>query len=158
MKEIPEFLRQEYTLTAAVAEAMNHLRMVWTGIRPKPPITRSDLFLLSAIKRFSAEEGKKITVGSLARGMHQSPPGISQKVSMLEDAGYLRRRADKADRRVVCIEITPKGNQVVSQSMKEFAGRMEEALQKMGSEKTDTLLSLMQELSEHLEGVKKEEQ
>ena len=156
MKNMPEFLRQEYTLTAAVMEAMNHFRRVWMGIRPKPPTTRSDLFLLSAIKRLSAEEGKKVTVGSLARGMHQSPPGISQKVRFLEDAGYLRRTADKADRRVAYIELTPEGDQVVCQSMKEFAGRMEDALKKMGSEKTNALLSLMRELSERLEGVEEE--
>lgn len=144
---------KDYADAALLLEEMDRLRRVWAGVRPVPPVTRAELNTLGIINHLLKQGVTPITVGQLAKHMGQSMPGVSQKVSVLEKQGYLKRVSSKDDRRVVTVELTEKGRYVSLHTMEEFLSRMEEALHLLGKEKTNTLVGLMGELSTAIETV-----
>lgn len=144
---------KEYASAAELFEQMDRLRHVWAGFHPAPPLKRSDLTMLANIDDLANTNGKKVTVSMLARRLRQSMPGVSQKVSVLEEMGYIQRVGDTADRRVTHIALTPKGQELARVSLREFLGRTERALDLIGEEKTRQILTLMQELADAIESM-----
>lgn len=135
-----------YALSSAFFEQMHDFYHTWHSFRPKPPIKKGEFFILAMIIRLLDTNGQKVTVGMLAKAMHQSMPSTSQKINMLENSGYIERIGDAEDRRITYIQITPKGKAVAEESMQDFFDRVEKALQKVGEEKMNTLMETMQEL------------
>src|SRR5512141_1774140 len=60
-----------------------------------------------------AEEGD-LTMQQLARRMYKSVSTMTRVVSQLVRRGYVKRRQEAADRRVVHISITPQGKAIVA--------------------------------------------
>lgn len=129
---------------------MDRLRRIWENVQPKAPMRRSEMFVLGTMAHLTAQQKTPVTVGQLARQMHQSMPGISQKVSVLEKQGYLIRVGDESDRRVVTVELTKLGLDTARDEMVSMVAHVEKALGRFGPEKTKELLSLMHELSDAL--------
>lgn len=135
---------------AQLFNEMDRLRRVWEGYQPTVPMRRSEIFVLGTMAHLAAQSDEPITVGRLARQMHQSMPGISQKVSMLEKQGHLVRVGDATDRRVVTVELTDKGRATARGEMMSMMARVDAALACLGPDKTKKLLSLMHQLSDAL--------
>lgn len=136
---------------ALVMTEMEQLYRFFGSFRPVAPLHRSDIVLLSAIERLSAIGGRGATVSTLARAMHQSTPGISQRVSLLQEQGLLRRKGDKNDRRVATIELTDKGKKTMAAALQGFWDTLNLALNKLGEEDTQKLAHLIHALRESLE-------
>lgn len=147
----------KYSMSSKLFEEMNRLRRAWHGFHPAPPLKRSDLAVMGAVSKLLAGGHRPLTVSALARAMKQSVPGISQKLSFLEQKGYLKRVEDQNDRRRVYVELTPKGEEIASGALREFLGRVDEALDKLGPEKTRQLIERMRDLSDAMETMAKEE-
>lgn len=150
-------IREEYGRAADALDAMNDLHRAWAGFQPLAPLNRSDMMTLGAVAGMT-RKGRTVTVSLLAHAMHQSLPGISQKVSGLEELGYLRRVPDKSDRRVSCIQLTEAGGQLADKGLRHFLGRVEQALDTLGAEKADTLMALMRELSAAIRDVQAQDE
>lgn len=150
------FLRDdEYTRAARFFSEMDHLHMVWARLRPEG-IRRSEMGTLGAVAHLSETQNKAVTISMLAKAMKQSVPGISQKVSELENRGYLKRETTTEDRRVVTVELTPQGKTAAEGAVRDFLAQVDKALGQMGQEKSDQLLGLMSELSGAFENVYEE--
>jgi DNA-binding MarR family transcriptional regulator len=74
-------------------------------------ITPSMLSALSTIGRLAP-----VTLGELAAAERVQPPSATAVVARLEEAGYVRRQADPADRRVVRLSLTREGNRLLERS------------------------------------------
>lgn len=135
-----------YALSSAFFEHMHDFYHTWHSFRPKPPVKKGEFFILAMIIRLLHVNDEKVTVSMLAKALHQSMPSTSQKINMLENAGYVERIGDADDRRITYIQITPKGRMVAEESMQDFFNRMEKALQTVGKEKVDTMMQTMDEL------------
>lgn len=146
-------LQEKYATASAVFGSMNKLGKLWIELQIGPQLRRSDLALLGALLRMSQQGTKKVTISALAHKMEQSKPGISQKVNALEKQGFLRRTADKEDRRVVYVQLTPKGLNTTKETFEKLFNEVEKALHQLGEEKTEQLLSLMDELNNAMESV-----
>lgn len=129
---------------------MDRLRRSWEVFQPSAPLRRSEIFVLGTMAHLAAHGDEPITVGRLARQMHQSMPGISQKVSVLEKQGYLIREGGESDRRVVTVELTPLGLDTARREMMGMVGKVENALAVLGPGQTQELLALMHKLSDAL--------
>lgn len=57
--------------------------------------------------------GEKRTVGDLAKALHISPATATGLTNRLVRHGLIRRRGDSADRRLVLIQLTTQGREVV---------------------------------------------
>jgi DNA-binding MarR family transcriptional regulator len=72
-------------------------------------ISISQCYILDAL----AEEGD-LTMQQLARRMFKSVSTMTRVVSQLVRRGYVRRRQDAEDRRIVHVTITPQGKAIVA--------------------------------------------
>lgn len=54
------------------------------------------------------------SVKSLAEKLRMTPSGVSQLVNLLVKAGFLTRKEDEVDRRVIRLELTDKANRLLS--------------------------------------------
>ena len=149
-------LWQEYRRAARMFDMMDWLRRGWSAIQPPSPLKRSDVILMSALHGRNEHGDERITVSALARKMHQSMPGISQKVSFLEQQGYVRRVVDENDRRVAFLELTDEGRVAAETAQRQFLGRIEEALETMGEQQADQLLERLADFGRALEELGRE--
>lgn len=140
----------EYAHAQQLFEAMNRMRAVWGLLQPVG-LRRSEIGALGAVDYLEQTGTGPVTISRLAREMGHSVPGVSQKVSELEKQGYLRRVADEKDRRVVTVTLTEQGRRVAEENLRDFLGRIEQALARMGEENSQELFGLMRQLTETLE-------
>lgn len=139
--------QEEYKRAAGIFEEMARMHRLWTAYSPPAPLKRSDISVLGALYRAEAEWGTGVSAGHLAKMLKQSLPGISQKLRTLEENGYIRRKPAKQDRRVTFVTLTPKGRKTAQQMQARLLGGVEDALENLGENKADELLTLMRELN-----------
>lgn len=144
-----------HSRAAMLFEEMSRLRHIWGGFRPEMPMRRSEADILNTVAHLTCGGRKELTMGDLARRTHQSKPAISQKISDLEARGYLVRTTGKADRRQVKISLTEKGARLAGESLQAYFGKVDQALDSLGGEKAEELVSLMRQLSDALETIMK---
>lgn len=142
-----------YASAIMLFDKMDNLHRVWNTMRPTHPLRRSEMLLLGSIARFSKRGCKPVTMSYLAKHMRQSAPAISQKVSGMEQAGYLKRTVGKEDRRMAYVELTPKGKKVTENALEEFLGNMQRALDMLGPHRTEELFGALQDLTNAIEKV-----
>jgi DNA-binding MarR family transcriptional regulator len=68
------------------------------------------------------------TLGELAERERVTAPSMNRTVNCLEEAGYLTRTPDDADRRKVNITLTPAGLEVVEETVRRRDAWLEQAL------------------------------
>ncbi len=148
--------REEYERASKMLDMMGWLHRGWSAIQPPPPLKRSDVILMGILRNSCLYGGPPVTVSTLARTLHQSAPGISQKVHFLEQQGYIRRVIDKKDRRVFFLELTGEGCVAAENARRQFLGRIEEALDAMGSQGAEQLLARLADFGNALQSHNKE--
>jgi DNA-binding MarR family transcriptional regulator len=93
-----------------------------------------------------------MTLTAFAATEHLTPSSASRLVAGLEDAGYILRRSDPSDGRVVRLEITDNGRTIVARN-REFGGAyIGAALMRLSEENLEILLKALPVLSELVEG------
>ncbi len=148
---IHEAIRDEYELGALFLEEVTQFRKTWATFHPVLPISHSELSMLGVVAQLCEKDGEPVTVSRIADFMKQSRPGVSQKLSLLEQEGLVERVEDKDDRRISHIALTEKGTQLAESAFREFLGRVESALHLMGENKVRDLLELLEDLRVALE-------
>jgi len=83
------------------------------------------------------------TVGSLAEKHQISRPAISQSVDLLVKKGLITRRQDDKDRRYVKLEMTEKGERVMTTLMEKNYTWMKEKIANLSHEELETILNAM---------------
>jgi DNA-binding MarR family transcriptional regulator len=88
--------------------------------------------------------------GDLARSMHISPASVTNMLQRMERDGWIERRRDEADQRVVRVYLTAKANDTRIQAKRVFR-ELEDALNSVyTAEEQSTLKQLLTRLHEHL--------
>lgn len=86
----------------------------------------------------------------LARSMHISPASVTNMLQRMERDGWIDRKRDEADQRVVRVHLTAKANDTRKQARRVFQG-MEDVLNSIYTdEEQATLRQLLTRLYEHL--------
>lgn len=87
----------------------------------------------------------------LAKKLNITAPSITSSIQKMERAGYIGRRPDQEDQRIMRLYLTEKGKSCI-RSIKEVADRMEEVLlEGMNAEEQLLLRRLMLQMNENLE-------
>lgn len=144
MKEIPIL-----GLIGIVAHrAMNSAK----GMYQELDMNRSQasvLFILFQCESMSQKE--------LASQLNVTAPSITSSIQKMEKAGYITRRPDLQDQRVMRLTLTEKGRSCI-QSVKEVADRMEQILfEGMNLEEKLLFRRLMLQINENLENYERKE-
>jgi len=154
--DIMEYFQQ--SSAARFFEEMERIRRAWEGFYLPGALGRSGTLVLGMIAMRERQGHSYTTVGQLARVLTFSLAGISQRVSILVDQGYLERVPSPSDRRVSCVRITPKGRAAVYETADCFRARIERVLDRLGHERAENLFSVMRELSDAIYDVRVQEE
>ncbi len=102
-----------------MARLVPHLwRMSVAGAGSTAELTRTQFLVLSAL-----QSGDKVPMGVLAASLKKSLPTLTGLVDRLIDCGYLARYHDAADRRLVLVGLSPKGEALLRR-FEEAIGRV----------------------------------
>ncbi len=80
------------------------------------------------------------SVSELAEAKQTSRPAVSQAVEVLVQEGYVARQQSRTDRRFVTLELTPKGNDTLTNIFDRNSKWMVEKLEALSPEQLDILV------------------
>lgn len=139
------------------------MERTWKGFSPLPDLNKSMFGVMMCVAHGGKgkdevaqadappvleSEKKPVAVGFIAAQMQQSLPAISQKISALEELGYITRLADATDRRVTCVALTEIGVQKLREGREQFEAKLAAAFDAMGEARMQQLVELLHDLNE----------
>jgi len=92
-----------------------------------------------------------LPLGELSQKMYLHPSTITGVVDRLEKKGYVSRDRDQEDRRVVMVQLTPKGKRLVKRAPNPVQGKMIHGLRQVRKEKLEFIHESVQTLVEIME-------
>jgi DNA-binding MarR family transcriptional regulator len=92
-----------------------------------------------------------LPLGELSQKMYLHPSTITGVVDRLEKKGYVSRDRDQEDRRVVMVQLTPKGKRLVKRAPNPVQGKMIHGLRQLRKEKLEFIHESVQTLVEIME-------
>jgi DNA-binding MarR family transcriptional regulator len=96
------------------------------------PIPRPQLELLTTIRHT-----QPISFKDLAKQLYLTPGAISQQAEGLEQQALIIRRIDAKDRRIQCLEVTPKGLELLEDVEKRRRSILEKVLHELSDEELE---------------------
>ena len=121
------------------------LRGMRAGFLTSQQVTTSQVVTLMRIY-----EKATTRVGVLSKEMRVSAPTMSGVVDRLVRSGYIKRAYDKADRRVINVELTQKGRKLVEQLLSEINTRWYRILTHLSEEGRENYLRILKRVVEIL--------
>ena len=109
------------------------------------------LFRSRSIKRLDSGQG--VMVSELGNLLKVSSPFITQMTNSLVKQGLVHRAIDPDDRRAVRLRVTAQGNEVILKTSREFMALFEGLVQHLGQEKSEELITLLDEVYKYFESV-----
>jgi len=104
---------------------------------------------LWAIKTISLEG--RLSLGDLGKRMYLQPSTITGLIDVLEQKGYVGRVRDREDRRVVKVQLTPRGQQLAKKAPSPAQGKMIYGLTKLRGRELNLIFNSIQKLVEIME-------
>ncbi|MHB8718585.1 MAG: MarR family winged helix-turn-helix transcriptional regulator [Candidatus Dormibacteria bacterium] len=101
-------------LVAQLRSAFQEAQVVMGRTLASANLTEQRYHLLLAVANCGAEGA---TQGALARALHCPDSRVSLLVRTLSDAGFIDTIRDGSDRRVVRVHLTPRGEQVLAETI-----------------------------------------
>jgi len=137
----------------AISEIMQNLRRIFKAIQDYSQevssrfgITGPQLWALKTIF-----QNGSLSLRDLSERMYLHPSTITGVMDRLEKRGYVSRDRDREDRRVIKVQLTPKGKRLVKRAPNPIQGRMTYGLRKLGKKKLSLIYNSVQELVEIVE-------
>lgn len=132
---------QEHRQALELLREVDRLRRAWKRAIPNTGINKSEFFTLYTLRHpnghgsaCSSEPPAPMTLSTLAKTMKQSMPAVSQRITKLEELGYVCRVPDDHDRRTVWIHLTPSGSALLQSTGQEMLGKLEHVLQRLDTQ------------------------
>lgn len=162
-------------------EALKRLKRHGMGPHPFPNLRPSEIMMLHSILHYigkrdgisfdwspsadACENGGEaekpettgVTVSELSEFTQMTSSAVSQTVKSLEKKGYVVRTFNPADRRVVFVNASELGRQVLRQAAEDYMDYLDKITTALGKEDTDKLIELLEKLADVLPENKKTE-
>ena len=98
-----------------------------------------------------------VKISEISRCSSISMPGVSQTISTLVKQGYVKRITTESDRRLVYVNLTPKGKALETQISNSSFQLYDEAADILGPEETQTLIILLEKLSAAFDSIEEKQ-
>jgi len=138
------------TREGAISETMQSLRRIIKALQDYSQtvyshfgITGPQLWILKTLY-----QNGSLSLGELSKGMYLNPSTITGVVDRLENRGFVLRGRNKIDRRVIKVQLTSKGTELVKKAPNPIQGKMVYGLRKM---KKDELISIYRSVNKLVE-------
>ena len=137
----------------AVSGIMQSLRRIFKAIQDYSHevsknygITGPQLWVIKTISL-----NGKLSLGDLGKGMYLQPSTITGLIDALERRGYVARVRDQEDRRVVKIQLTPKGQRLARKAPNPARGKKISGLTKLKRSELNVIFNSVQKLAQIME-------
>jgi DNA-binding MarR family transcriptional regulator len=138
------------TRAEAISETMQSLRRIIKSLQDYSQtvyshfgITGPQLWVLKTLY-----QNGSLSLGELSKGMYLNPSTITGVIDRLEKKGFVLRGRNEIDRRVVKVQLTPKGTELVKRAPNPIQGKMVYGLRKL---KKDELFSIYRSVDKLVE-------
>jgi len=101
------------SFTKLVAEFLNKAVKVRRLIEQTSSFEDKAITLLQVHALTYIHEHSETSVGSLADELSMSLSAVAQLTNRLADAEYIQRKDSSTDRRIICLSLTPKGEEQI---------------------------------------------
>ncbi len=149
MKSKPE----PATAEAVISDTMQSLRRIFKALQnyshevfTKFGITGPQLWVLKNI----SQDGK-LSLGELSQRMYLHPSTITGVIDRLERKDFVIRERDIDDRRVVRVQLTPKGKELAGRAPHPVQGKMIYGLRRLKKDRLSSIREAVQTLVEIME-------
>lgn len=146
-------MAKQVTRDVAISEIMQSLRRVFKAIHDyshevsnKFGVTGPQLWALKTIS-----QNGNLSLGELSKKMYLHPSTITGVADRLEKKGYALRDRGPKDRRVVNVQLTPKGKRLIMRAPNPVQGKMIYGLRKLKREELNSLYDSIRKLVEIME-------
>lgn len=115
-------------------------------------LTHSEMMVLFCIKEISANEGneeKGVKISNISNRMKVASPTVTQQITNLEKNGFVQRKMDPKDRRVVRIEFTEKGEAVLRKVKDHVYDFLKGLVDYLGQDKSVELTELLMKVADY---------
>lgn len=114
---------------------------------PEPPreLQRRHFHILRIFHAVEAEKGE-VKVSDIARKIGMTLPSIAKNVAELENLGYLKKVANPDDKRIVNLEMTPKGRQLYQKNVVFYHQHNAEILQGISDEEIKSTIATIRQV------------
>jgi DNA-binding MarR family transcriptional regulator len=135
---------------ARISETMQSLRRIFKAIQDYSQEVSNSFGItgpqLWALKIVSLHAG--LALGDLSRKMYLHPSTVTGVIDRLESKGYVVRDRDSADRRVVKVSLTRKGQALVAKAPNPIQGKMIYGLMKLSEDELSIIYESVKRLAE----------
>ena len=153
--------------------AMDRMRRAWKGINFCPELNKSQFWTLfhlyrgswgreaqcrrksfrsnSSFLRGRGESPDRMTLSALAQIMQQSMPAVSQRISRLEEMGYVTRVPDSQDKRIVWISLSEPGREEMKSACARMTETMNSILNVLGDDEIEFMFQIFCKLADAME-------
>jgi DNA-binding MarR family transcriptional regulator len=146
-------MSRQATRDVVIAEIMQSLRRIFKAIQDyshevsdKFGITGPQLWVLKTIF-----QNENLSLSDLSKRMYLHPSTITGLMDRLEKKGYVARNRDQVDRRVISVQLTPKGKSLIRKAPNPVQGKMIYGLRNLNREELDSIYHSFQKLVEIME-------
>jgi DNA-binding MarR family transcriptional regulator len=137
----------------AISEIMQSLRRIFKAIQDyshevsnKFGITGPQLWALKTIS-----QNESLYLSELSKSMYLHPSTITGVIDRLEKKDLVERNRDQKDRRVIYVQLTPKGKRIVKKAPNPIQGKMIYGLGKLRKEQLNSICDSVKKLVEIME-------
>jgi DNA-binding MarR family transcriptional regulator len=136
-----------------ISETVQSLRRIFKAIEDYSHEVSSSFGItgpqLWALKTIAQSPG--LTLGHLSEKMYLHPSTISGVIDRLEGKNLVRRSRDSVDRRVVTVDLTPAGKELVKTAPNPVQGKMIYGLRKLKRDELHAIYKSVRKLTEIME-------
>lgn len=121
--------------------------------RKKQPLLglkQSEIRVLLCIKDISCDNNCITTISEISKRMSVTSPTVTELVKGLSSKGYIERSTNAKDKRIVDLKLTDKGEAIVAKGTAYFTTLFAGLVDKLGVEKSELLLELLEQVCEYL--------
>lgn len=119
-------------------------RLIREHMKPTKKTDPSTFLRIGTLHYIS--ESKRPTMQEISKFLSITPPSATALIDGLIESGMITRVSDTSDRRMIRLEISPKGGKILEKTHKEMTERMRQVLEKLDSKDVDDLIRIMKKL------------
>lgn len=109
--------------------------------RMNSDVTAPQMFVLYFI-----HQKEKCKLTHIAEKMDVKPSAVTVMIDRLENAGYVNRSSDPADRRSILVELTPQGKQVLDKAVRQRNEILSTYLAKLEPQEQELITQLLEKM------------
>jgi len=113
-------------------------------------ITHGEMHVLFCMRKGFKNEKEGIKVSQLSKKLRVAAPTITQQINALESHGLVKRTMDLKDRRVVRIQLTDKGEEILKKAQKQFHNMVYDIVDYLGEDDSAKFVELLTKLFDYM--------